>query len=158
MIEFWDDITHKMRDLPGQLHPLLIIAGEYDSVKTQVAQRLAKEGLGVYFNLSLELARCLLKSEDTANLSVSYVLACLRHAESSRPFVLDHIELAFSLKIQVIPFFQELARQHPLVVIWPGEVYGGLFRYSVPNQDDYSYFLDKTIASVNLSRKNGGKI
>lgn len=158
MTDIWDVVSQDVSHLQKRLHPLYIIAGKPDSGKTDMAKRLEKEGLVVYVNLSLNVAHCLLRQDDMLPLDVNKLLMCCPQTDLYRPLLFDNIELLFTLKIQIIPFFQEVSRHHPAVVIWPDEVHGGIFHYSAPNMDDYYYFLDSTVMVINLKKKNGGDL
>ncbi|SMC05856.1 hypothetical protein SAMN00768000_2494 [Sulfobacillus thermosulfidooxidans DSM 9293] len=158
MQEGWDVISQKVRHLPSHLHPLYVIAGAQGSGKTTLARRIANEGLGVYINLSWALARYLLHQGDLALFTIHHLLMCCEETLSSVPFVFDNIELLMTLKIQVIPFFQDFSRHHPAVVIWPGSVEDGVFQYSMPSRDDYYYFRDTVVMVTNLENKNGGNV
>ncbi len=158
MQEGWDIISQHVRHLPTHLRPLYVVAGTQGSGKTTVARRIANDGLGVYINLSWALARYLLHQGDVDRFSVHDLRMCCEEMHSSGPFVFDNIELLMTLKVQVIPFFQEFSRYHPAVVIWPGIVEDGIFQYSMPSRDDYYYFRDTLVMVTNLEHKNGGKV
>ncbi|WP_053959406.1 BREX-3 system P-loop-containing protein BrxF [Sulfobacillus thermosulfidooxidans] len=158
MQESWDVISQQVKQLPTQLHPFYVIAGKPGTGKTAMARRIADEGLGVYVNLSFALAQYLLRQQDIDLVSVHDLLMCCEEIYSSGLFVFDNIELLMTLKLQVVPLFQEFSRYHPAVVIWPGTVEDGIFQYSMPNLDDYYYFRDMSVLVTTLEHKSGGNL
>ena len=149
----WIDLAiervSQVKNLPQSM---VVIAGASQSGKTQLAKLMAKKEFGIYINLSLFISRHLMViniDEDTGWTN-DLKLSLLSSLDSDQPLILDNIEAVFQPTLQLNPlnWFLQLAREVPLVVVWPKMVSQGEFIYSMPNRSDYFYQRDLSIAVV----------
>ena len=153
MRDSWETARHFVSQIQELPQPLVIIAGARKTGKTPLAKALATQGLGTYINLSLLLSRYLATDPDADdNLTASTMVRLLRDISPTGPMIVDNIEAVFQPELRLSPlrWFRQIARDMPLVVVWPGAVVEGEFRYSMPNRPDYFYSREPSLVVVNL--------
>jgi len=136
------NVEEDIRGLSQRPIPLLVLAGAQGSGQTPVLRALESRGVGHYWNLSRVLAHLLQDLSRAARpgaLSPGAVMEHLAADDSASIWLWDHIELLFlpELKVDVLPWLKRCARQHPLVVAWPGEYHQGSLVFSRPSRADH---------------------
>lgn len=133
---------------------MMIIAGSRGSGKTRLAKTLAEKGLGTYTSLSLVLSHYLMtvNLSDDAGWMTGFVASLVSSVGSEKPLILDNIEAVFQPELQLNPlrWLLQIAREVPLVVVWPGAVSQGEFVYSTPNRPDYYHQRDTSVVVLNI--------
>lgn len=141
------DLVSQVKNFPQSM---VVIAGSRGSGKTRLAKRLAEMRLGTYVNLSLTLSRYLLtvNSIDDLNWTADFMAGLLSGMGLEQPLIFDNIEAIFQpeLCLKPLSWFLQIAREVPLVVVWPGTVSQGEFAYSIANRPDY--FLQRDLSVV----------
>lgn len=145
------ELVSQVKTLP---QPIVVIGGSSGSGKTWLANFLAEQGLGTYVNLSLTLSRYMMMGSATDGpwRASDFIARLPSAAGSDLPMILDNIEAVFQPELQLNPlsWFLQMAREVPLVVIWPGVVSHGEFVYSTPNRPDYYHQRDLSVVVINI--------
>lgn len=144
------ELTSRVKTLPQSM---AVLAGSREIDKTRLAKMLFEKGLASYINLSLVLSRYLMtvNSLDDVGWRLDFTAHLLSHG-SVQPFILDHIEAVFepALRLHPLSWFLQIARDVPLIVVWPRVVLQGEFIYSIPNRPDYFHQRDPSIPVVHI--------
>lgn len=116
-----EDLWRELREHPGRFG---VAVGERTS--DTLAGIAARSGLAV-----LDVGRCLTVDHPDGWKSPEDLLL-------GTP-LLDHLEILFWPAVPVDPLLLlgVLARRHPLVAAWPGEIEGRRARFSEPGRPDY---------------------
>lgn len=148
------ELVSQLKTLP---QPMVVIAGLRGAGKTRLAKMLAEKGLGSYINFGLTLSQYLIVggSVTETGWTASFVERLASPMGFAGPLILDNIEAAFQPELQLNPlsWFLQMAREVPLVVVWPRVVSQGEFIYSIPNRPDYFRQRDPSVIVVNVDRK-----
>jgi hypothetical protein len=134
---------------------MVVLAGPPGSGKTLLGKTLDREGLGRYFNCSLLLARVLVRTENpTDACRADHMVRLLDPTAQPQTAILDNIDILFLPALQLHPlnWLRQVARDLPLVVVWPGPVTHGAFVYSMPNRPDYFHAREPSLRVLNLDR------
>ncbi len=153
MRDSWETARQFVSQIQELPQPLVVIAGARQTGKTQLAKSLANKGLGTYVNLSLVLSRYLSDNPNgEGGLTAARGVNLLGDASRTGSMILDNIEIVFQPELRLSPlhWFRQIARDLPLVVVWPGVVIQGEFSYSMPNRPDYFYSREPSLVVVNL--------
>ena len=137
---------HSAENMP---YKLIVLEREstVDALKTSDSYRL--------LNVSKTLAEVLLPLDKhnrriKAQGCLEDLLDDLTVSAPDKQRVLDRIELLFepSLTLQPLPLLKQLARQKPLIVLWPGEIRSGQLIYARPNHPEYQYYRADELRDV----------
>ena len=133
---------------------MVVIAGSRGSGKTRVAKLLAEKGLGIYLSLSLALSRHRMTVEPGHDVGwpSDFMASLVASVSLDTTLILDNIEAVFQPELQLNPlgWLLKMAREIPLVVVWPGPVLDGEFVFSMPNRPDYFRQREQSVIVVNL--------
>jgi len=133
---------------------MVVIAGSRGSGKTRVAKLLAEKGLGIYLSLSLALSRhrMIVDSDHDVGWPSDFIASLVSLVSLDTTLILDNIEAVFQpeLQLHALSWFLQIAREIPLVVVWPGPVLDGEFVFSMPNRPDYFRQREQSVIVVNI--------
>lgn len=152
------DSVERVMALAGQIkaipQAMVVIAGSRGSGKTRVANLLAEKGLGTYVNLSLALSRYRMTVEPGHDVGwpSDFMVSLLSSIGRDAMLILDNIEAVFQPQLQLNPlgWLLKMAREIPIIVVWPGSVLDGEFVFSTPNRPDYFRQREQSVIVVNL--------
>lgn len=138
---------------------MVVVAGTHGSGKTRLAKLLAAKGWGTYINLSLTLSRYVMtvNPRDPVRWTTEFMTGLRSDRGNEQPLILDNIEAVFQpeLRLNPLSWFLQMAREVPLVVVWPGAVSQGEFFYSTPNRPDYFHQREPSVIVVNITGESG---
>ena len=133
---------------------MVVIAGSRGGGKTPLVKLLAEKGLGTYVNLSLALSRYRMTVDPANDVGwpSDFMASLLSSVGSDTTLILDNIEAVFQpeLRLNPLSWFLQMAREIPLVVVWPVPVLDGEFVFSMPNRQDYFRQRDQSVVVVNI--------
>ena len=141
MRDIIENIQIIIKSLESSYYKLLLVVGDFNSGKTQLLKKIAKEFQFYYINFNLEVSKELLtltKKErntyDYYSLFQKFIMDQPIHG-----LILDNIEIIFhpDIKRNPLKFFRELSRNKVVIVSWPGKIVNNNLVYGEPSHKEY---------------------
>lgn len=142
---------HLIPRVASLYHRLILVVAPSGAGKTAALREVAKQTGYGYFNVNLELSRCMLElTQRQRQLQVSRLLQELIRISHDQAVLLDSLEMLFdvSLKLDPLRCLQGLARGQTIVAAWNGAITAGHLTYATPDHPEYRRYILKDLVVV----------